>query len=128
MDSPFHENARSWWDSVLSNSEPVCLPWVTILGFIRISTGRHVLTKPMTHTAACGHVESWFGQPCVRTLDPLPGHWTRVQTLLRDAGTAGNLATDAHLAALAMEHGCELFSTDADFARFAGLRWTNPVH
>ena len=127
LDSPFHEQARTWWDAVLSDTEPVCLAWVTIIGFLRITTSRHILAEPMAHSAAYAHVEGWFKQPCVRTIDPLPGHWARVRSLVDSVGSAGNLTTDAHLAALALEHGCEVYSTDSDFGRFPGLRWTNPV-
>ena len=127
LDSPFHEKARTWWDAVLSGVEPVCLPWVTVLGFLRIATSRHILAQPMSHTTACEYVDGWFGQPCVRSIDPLPGHWELVRSLLESGGSAGNLTTDAHLAALALEHGCVVYSTDADFGRFPGLRWTNPA-
>jgi len=127
LDSPFHDKARAWWDSRLSGAEPVCLAWVTILGFVRITTSRLVLAQPLCHTEAFEYVDSWFGQPCVRTLDPLPGHWGLVRSLLDRAGTAGSLTTDAHLAALALQHGCEVCSTDTDFGRFPGLPWQNPI-
>ncbi len=126
-DAPRHERARTWWDDRLSDLAPVCLAWVTVLGFVRITTNSRVLPKPLTVGEAGGFVSSWLQQPCVRIIEPLEGHWDRVERLLRAAGTGGNLTTDAHLAALAVEHGCEVFSTDADFGRFAGLRWRNPL-
>jgi len=127
LDSPFHKKAKAWWDARLSDAKPVCLPWVTVLGFVRITTNRQVLAEPLSHTEALEYVDSWFGQPCIRTIDPLPGHWDLVRSLLDGAGSAGNLTTDAHLAALALQHGCEVCSTDADFGRFPGLRWQNPL-
>lgn len=127
VDSPFHEPARKWWDSRLSGAEPVCLAWVTILGFLRITTSRHILSEPLARDEACEYVDGWLGQGCIRVVDPLPGHWDLVRSLLTSVGNAGNLTTDAHLAALALQHGCQLCSTDADFGRFPRLRWTNPL-
>lgn len=126
-DAPRHERARTWWDERLSDVKPVCLAWASVLGFARITTNRRIVPQTLTIEEAGGYVSSWLAQPCVRVLDPLEGHWTRVEGLLRLAGTAANLTTDAHLAALAMEHGCEVCSTDTDFARFPGLRWSNPL-
>ena len=126
-DSPFHERARQWWDGRLSGSEPVCLAWVTVVGFVRITTSRHVLCAPLTHEEACGYVEGWFGQACVRTIDPLPGHWGLVRSLLDSVGSAGNLTTDAHLAALALQlqPGDEVVVNDLDFP--AGVTpWLQP--
>ena len=127
LDSPLHEPARAWWDARLSGVEPVCLAWVTILGFLRITTSRHILPQPLAHHEACEYVDAWFGQACVRTVDPLPGHWELVRSLLGSVGSAGNLTTDAHLAALALQHGCQVCSTDSDFGRFPRLRWSNPL-
>lgn len=126
-DAPRHEQARTWWDERLSAAEPVGLAWVSILGFVRITTNPRIVPRPLTVDQADGLVSSWLHQPCVRIVEPLEGHWDRVAQLLRGAGVSGNLTTDAHLAALAMEHSCELCSTDADFGRFPGLRWRNPL-
>jgi len=126
-DSPFHSAARNWWDGALSGIEPVCLGWVTVMGFVRITTNRRIVPNPLSPGEAFAYVDSWFRQPCVRSIDPLRGHWELMKELLEVAGTAGNLTTDAHLAALAMQHGCEVYSTDTDFARFPRVRWTNPL-
>lgn len=127
LDSPFHPAARDWWDEVLSGIEPVCLPWITVVAFVRITTNRRILPNPLSPAEAFAYVDSWFGQSCVRSIEPLPGHWELMKRLLDAAGTAGNLTTDAHLAALAIQHGCEVCSTDTDFARFPRLRWWNPL-
>jgi toxin-antitoxin system PIN domain toxin len=126
-DAPRHERALSWWDDRLSDVEPVCLAWVTLLGFARITTNPRIVPKPLSLEAAGAYISSWLDQPCVRILEPLDGHWARVEGLLKAAGTAGTLTTDAHLAALALEHGCEICSTDADFRRFADIPWSNPL-
>jgi toxin-antitoxin system PIN domain toxin len=90
-------------------------------------THRAVLVAPMTAPGAIAHVRAWFAQPNVERIDPGPPHLDVLDKLLAAAGTAGNLTTDAHLAALAIEHQCELHSNDSDFARFPGLRWRNPL-
>ena len=126
-DATHHAGARSWWERLLSSNEPVGLPWATALGFIRLMTHRSVLVTPMRAEAAVAHVRSWFAQPNVRVVDPGPEHLDILDHLFGALGTAANLTTDAHLAALAIEYQCELCSNDADFARFPGLRWRNPL-
>jgi toxin-antitoxin system PIN domain toxin len=98
-----------------------------MLGFIRISTHRQILSNPLPVVTATAHVRAWLGQPPVTVIDPGSRHADILFRLLETLGTAGNLTTDSHLAALAIEHQAELHSTDADFARFPGLRWTNPL-
>jgi toxin-antitoxin system PIN domain toxin len=127
VDSPHHTRASAWWAGALSGSELIALPWVTLLGFIRISTNRAMSHRPMTVDEALERVESWLTQPNVRIVHPGSRHAELLTGFLRDLGTAGNLTTDAHLAALAVENGCTLYSTDADFVRFRGLRWRNPL-
>jgi toxin-antitoxin system PIN domain toxin len=126
-ESPVHRNARGWWEALLNSPTPVGLAWVGMLGFIRLSTHRQFLTNPMPVTTACAHVRAWLAQPYVSILDPGPRHAEILFGLLDAIGTAGNLTTDAHLAALAIEHQAEIHSTDADFGRFPGRRWRNPV-
>lgn len=125
--SAFHLPARTWWETALSNPRPVGLCWVAMLGFIRLSTHRSVFQEPLPVSSACGEVRAWLAQPQVVILEPGQRHAVILFDLLEGLGTAGNLTTDAHLAALAIEHQCELCSTDSDFARFPGLRWTNPL-
>lgn len=126
-DSPVHEEARAWWERTLSEPAPVGLAWSAVLGYIRIATHPRILASPLAAAAACGHVEAWLAQPQVALLHPGARHAAILFDLLLRLGTAGNLTTDAHLAALAIEHQAELCSTDADFARFPGLRWRNPL-
>jgi toxin-antitoxin system PIN domain toxin len=126
-ESPAHAAARRWWEDLLNGTHPVGLAWVAILGFVRIATHRQVLTRPLTVGAACARVRSWLARPYVSVLHPGDRHSEILFNLLEALGPAGNLTTDAHLAALAIEHQAELHSTDADFGRFAGLRWVNPV-
>jgi len=125
--SPVHRSAREWWEGLLSHEAPVGLPWVVLLGFIRISTHPRVLDNPIPVDRACQHVESWLRQPQVLLLHPGERHASLLLDLLRRLGTAGNLTTDAHLAALGIEHQAVIHTTDADFARFPGLRWINPL-
>jgi toxin-antitoxin system PIN domain toxin len=127
LDSPRHAPARAWWDKALSGTALVALTWPVILGFIRITTNRAVLENPWSVDDALQRVEAWLAQPNVRIVPPTHRHAELLFAFLRDAGVAGNLTTDAHLAALAVEHGCTVYTTDMDFARFAGVSWENPV-
>lgn len=126
-DAPDHEAARSWWEIALSETGAVGLPWVVTLGFLRLMTSRTVLIEPMTAAETLGHIRSWFARPQVRVLQPGPDHLDLVADLARQAGKAGDLTTDIHLAALAIDHQAELHSNDRDFHRFSGLRWHNPL-
>ncbi|MGQ0736460.1 MAG: type II toxin-antitoxin system VapC family toxin [Acidobacteriota bacterium] len=126
-ESRLHAAARAWWEGLLNGPRPVGLAWAVVLGFIRITTHRQILSNPMPVASACAHARAWLAQPCVALLDPGTRHAEIVFGLIESLGTAGNLTTDAHLAALAIEHQAELHSTDADFSRFSGLRWVNPL-
>ena len=119
--------ARVWLERALNSTSPVGLTWAALLGFIRLTTNRQVLLHPLSPGAACAHVRAWLAQPYVGIVHPGDRHAELLFGLLEAVGTAGNLTTDAHLAALALEHQAELHSTDADFARFPGLRWINPL-
>lgn len=125
--SPHHEPARRWWDAQLSGASPVCLAWTVMCAFIRIATNPRVFEHPLSLEQAIERVGSWLDQPCVRIVRPTERHWLVLQELLVEGKAVANLVTDAHLAALAIEHGCELCSTDADFARFPKLKWRNPL-
>ena len=125
-ESPLHPGARAWWEGLLNGTRPVALSWAAILGFIRIATHRQILTNPLQVPTACAHARAWLARPSVAIIEPGPRHAEIFFGLLESLGTAGNLTTDAHLAALAIEHQAELHSTDADFGRFPGLRWINP--
>lgn len=125
--SPRHAAAKAWLESRLSGTETVGFAWVTLLGFLRISTRASVFTQPLTPEQAFGLVTAWLARPNIVTLDPTAGHAATMAGLLGPLGMAGNLVTDAHLAALAIEHGATLESSDHDFGRFAGLRWEDPL-
>jgi hypothetical protein len=127
LESRDHAAALGWWEDCLNGVEPVGLAWAVLLGFIRLTTSRQVLTQPLTAGDACAHVRAWLGQPPVAVLHPGERHPEILFGLLEGLGTAANLTTDAHLAALAIEYQAELHSTDADFARFSGLNWRNPL-
>lgn len=126
-DSPHHRRARAWWDTALSDTELVGVAWATLLGFIRITTNRSILENPWQVGEALDRIEAWLDQPNLRIVQPTDRHEAILAGFLRGIGTAGNLTTDAHLATLALEHGCTLCSTDTDFARFPGVRWRNPL-
>lgn len=125
--SEHHEAARMWWDAQLSGVEPVRLCWPVVTAFIRIGTNVRLHRRPLTIAEAVERVQSWFEQPCVRIIHPGEQHWTIFQVTLREGKAAGTLVSDAHLAALAIEHNCVLQSTDMDFARFKNLKWNNPI-
>jgi len=125
--SAHHEPARTWWDAQLSGSELVCLCWPVLTAFIRIGTNVRLHRRPLTLKEAVDRVQSWLDQPCVRIIQPAEQHWTIFQQMLRAGNATANLVSDAHLAALAVEHNCVLHSTDTDFARFRGLKWRNPI-
>jgi uncharacterized protein len=126
-DAPEHSRAKAWWESCLSEIRPVGLAWVVMLGYVRLITGRVAMADPFSARDAIGHVRSWIERPQVEILTPGPRHLDLVDSLLRDAQASGNLAVDAHLAALAIEHRAELHSNDGDFSRFPGLKWINPL-
>lgn len=125
--SRFHRRATEWWDTRLSGDEAVCLCWPVISAFIRIGTNPRLFARPMSLREAANQVQSWLEQPCVRIVRATDAHWELFRRCMEEVDAVGNLVSDAHLAALAMEHGCELCSSDADFARFRGLRWNNPL-
>jgi toxin-antitoxin system PIN domain toxin len=126
-DAPLHEPARDWLEETLSGTETVALVWNVILAFLRLSTRPVIFASPLSTEAAFDIIESWLAQPCVTVVHPTDRHASILKELLLAIGTAGNLSTDAHLAAIAIEQGAELCSNDHDFDRFPGLRWFNPL-
>ena len=125
--SPHHELSKNWLESALSGTEPIGLTWISILAFIRITTRRQVFETPLSTDDALEYVDSWLRQPPVELVMPGPDHWTVFSALLAESGAAGNLTTDAHLAAMAISGGWTLVSTDHDFRRFSRLNVFNPV-
>lgn len=126
-DSPQHDASRGWLEQVLSGSSLVRFPWITLWAFIRISTNPRVFVHPLTPAEAHEAVTSWLEQPSVGILEPGDRHLEILSGLLRDGQATGPLVMDAVVAALAIEHGATLCSTDRDFARFAALDWENPI-
>jgi toxin-antitoxin system PIN domain toxin len=125
--SPRHDAARSWLEDRLSDSETVAFSWSVLTAFVRLSTHASIFEQPLTSAQAFDIIEGWLEQPSVIVVHPGNRHHIMMRELLEPLGTAGNLVPDAHLAALALEHGATLHSSDHDFARFAGLRWIDPL-
>ena len=126
-DAPHHKAARKWFEKALSSGEHMGLPWICLLAFLRITTRPGILANPLTVEQAAGFVEEWLKQPSVEAVSPGSGHWPILRHLLHSAGTAGNLTSDLHLAAMAIEVGAPIYSADYDFQRFAGLDHVNPL-
>ncbi|MDY6954221.1 MAG: type II toxin-antitoxin system VapC family toxin [Thermodesulfobacteriota bacterium] len=124
---PCHEQARLWWDGQLSGTGVVCLCWTVLSAFIRIGTNPRVFENPLSLEQSLDRVQSWLEQPCTRVVRPTERHWTVFRQMLLGGQAIANLVPDAHLAALAVEHGCQLVSADSDFARFPKLKWHNPL-
>jgi len=125
--SSHHSAARQWLERAFAGPEPVCLAWATILAFLRIGTNPRAFPEPYSLEEATALVSEWLSVPSLRVLDPGERHWEILRSLLPAAQARGPLVMDAHLAALAIEHGAILCSTDRDFTRFPGLRWRNPI-
>ena len=124
--SPHHARARSWLDGALAGREPVGFAWTVLLAFLRLATHPAVFPRPLTVNEATEIVRAWLAQPRAVVVEPTPRHGDLLAGLLAEAGTAANLVSDAHLAALALEHDAVLISYDADFERFAWLRRETP--
>jgi toxin-antitoxin system PIN domain toxin len=126
-DAAPHERARAWFEEVLSGTEAVGFAWTVLLGFARISTNPQIYRQPLSSREALDLIDDWLAQPVVKVVEPTVRHAAILRELLEPIGVGGNLVSDAHLAALAIEHGAELCSRDNDFARFSGLRWVDPL-
>jgi len=122
-----HESSRAWLEASLSGPRLVRFAWLTLWAFVRISTNPRVYERPLSTSEAGAVVSSWLAQSTVGVLEPGDRHWEILQELMRDGQAAGPLVMDAVLAALAIEHGATLHTTDRDFARFPGLKWINPL-
>lgn len=126
-DSAHHTRARRWLEETLSGDTWVGLPWIVILAFLRLTTRAGIVRNPLSPDQALAFVESWLRQPYVTAVGPGERHWPILSNLLRASGTAGNLTADAHVAALALEHGATVVSADSDFGRFSGVVHVNPL-
>jgi toxin-antitoxin system PIN domain toxin len=124
---PQHASASAWLDERLNGASRVGLPWESLVAFVRLVTNPRVFERPATPARAWRQVEEWLALETVWIPQPTPQHRDTLGRLLAESGSAANLVPDAHLAALAIGHGLELCSSDGDFARFAGLRWIDPL-
>jgi toxin-antitoxin system PIN domain toxin len=124
---PRHPKARAWLEGAVAGPTPIRLAWVTVLAFVRIGTNPRAFAQPMSLAEATATVSRWLEQPSVGLIEPTPRHWEILEPLLGAAQARGDLVTDAHLAALAIEHGASVCTTDRDFARFPGLRTIDPL-
>lgn len=122
----FHEQARRWLDLSMSSTETIGIPTAVAVGFVRLTTSRRIMADPLAVDTSVDVVRNWYRRPNVTAPQPTARHYDLLAELLAPIGTGANLVSDAHLAALSIEHGAELCSFDRDFARFSGVRWTEP--
>ena len=122
-----HEASRAWLQAKLCGPELVRFAWLTLWAFLRIGTNPRVFERPLSTAEAENVISSWLAQPAAGILEPGERHWDILRELMQEGQTAGPLVMDAVVAAIAMEHGATLCTTDRDFARFPGLKWTNPL-
>lgn len=126
-EAPLNRKAKSWLEGVMSGTETVGLAWNVLLAFLRVTTRPGLFRRPLAPGAALDVMAAWLNQPAVSVVHPGREHLRTLRGLIGHFGTGGNLTSDAHLAAMAIEHGAELCSSDGDFARFPGLKWRNPL-
>ncbi len=126
-DAPHHDKINRWWVNAVNGDESLGLLWVVVLGFLRIATNPKIYPSSMSIDDARAKVDAWLATDTIFLVTEKPDHWSVLSELLADSGAAGNLTTDAHLAAAAITHGATLVSCDGDFARFPHLRWENPL-
>ena len=125
---PQHAKAREWLDGQINATAPVGLPWSSLLAFVRLVSNPRIFDRPASVSAAWRQVESWLATESVWVPLPTDAHREILAPLMTRAEGRANLVPDAHLAALAIEHGLALCSADGDFARFEGLEWRNPLN
>ena len=122
-----HEKSRAWLEAVFSGPDLVRFAWLTLWAFIRIATNARMFDRPLSASEAETAISSWLAQPVAGILEPGERHWDILRSLVREGQATGPLVMDAVLAAVALEHGATLCTTDRDFSRFSGLRWINPL-
>ena len=126
-DAPQQGAAARWLTELLDSGETIALSSVVAWAFLRICTNSRIWTNPKPAKEAFAIINEWLEHPNVVFLQPGPRHWELLQRLVTEHKATGPSVTDAVLAALAIENGASLASTDQDFSRFQGLRWTNPL-
>lgn len=124
---PDHAKAKAWWRRLLAGTEDVGIPMAVVMAFVRLTTSPRVLLHPLDVARSTAITSSWFEAPPVRLLHTTPDHLALFVRLANQVGVVGNLTTDIHLAALASEYRAVIHSADADFGRFSGIRWINPL-
>jgi hypothetical protein len=126
-DDPRHPKARAWLEGALNGTTRVGLPWWTLAAFVRISTNARAFPSPLSPDEAVSQIEEWLDAPRAWLAEPTGQYWHVLAALVRDHDVRGPLGTDAQLAALAIDHGVAVVSTDADFARFRSVEWIDPL-
>lgn len=126
-DADQHRKARNWLEQALSGSTEIGFAWIVILAFIRVTTRAGIMARPLHFTHALSYVDGWLSQSNAILVSPGERHWPIFRNLLSGTGSAGNLTSDVHLAALAVEYGAEIYSADYDFRRFTGITHINPL-
>ncbi len=122
-----HAPARRWLEQSLSEDEAIGLAWASVLGFLRVVTNPRIFRVPLLLDRAVAVVDDWLEQQAVEIILPTPRHWSTLRQMLTAGQAGGPMATDAHLAALSLEHGATVYTTDRDFSRFPGVRVVNPI-
>ena len=126
-DARHHESSKRWLDAALSGADTVAFAWVPLLAFLRLSTKISLFPSPLSPEEALDQVDAWLAAPPAVVVEPTLEHARVLRRLLDTVGSGGNLVNDAHLAALAVEHRCQIVSFDNDFARFSGVTWLSPT-
>jgi toxin-antitoxin system PIN domain toxin len=126
-DAPHHDESRVWLDTSMSGARTVAFSWVALLAFTRLATKVELFPAPLSPDEAIDRVDAWLSADSSVLVDPTADHSRVLRSLLASVGSGGNLVNDAHLAALAIEHRCEIVSYDTDFSRFEGVRWERPA-
>jgi len=125
--APQHEESLRWLDGALDGEDTVGFGWNALLAFVRISTNPRIMPSAFAPAVAMAQVHDWISAPSAHVLSPGERHPEILERLLAERGSAANLVSDAHLAALAIEHRGSIVSYDSDFARFSGVRWATPT-
>ena len=124
---PQHQIAAAWFEQQVNEQIRMAIPWANVLAFLRIVSNPRIFQAPLSIQDAQAQIDEWLKLPNIWIPQPTPKHWQILSQLLLDNQLTGNLIPDAHLAALAIEHGLEICTTDTDFARFSRCKWRNPL-